>query len=183
MKKEENGMKVCKHCKSEIAADAKICPNCRKKQGANGCLVVIVVVLLLAIFGIALSGGSDSDTATDTGTVVEENGKTEIEYISYSVDDMMADLEQNAMSASDKYKNQYVEISGRLAAIDSDGKYISVLPAYDDWAFVGVSCYIKSDEQKETVKTLSIGDTVTVCGKITTVGDVLGYGLDIDSIR
>lgn len=31
MKKE--GTKICKHCKSEIAADAKICPHCRKKQG------------------------------------------------------------------------------------------------------------------------------------------------------
>ena len=31
----EKKTKVCKYCKSEIDAKAKICPNCRKKQGGK----------------------------------------------------------------------------------------------------------------------------------------------------
>ena len=185
MKKEENGTKVCKHCKTEISADAKICPHCRKKQGPNGCLIVVLVVVVLGILAMVMSGGSDADTEQKssaeqkTDTVQEEV----IEYTPYTVDDMMEELDGNAMAASEKYKNQYVEISGRLSTIDSDGKYISVLPANDDWAIIGVQCYLKSDEQKEVVKTLSAGDAITVRGKIKEVGEIMGYTLDIDSIH
>ena len=45
-----------------------------------------------------------------------------MEYTAYSVNEMMADLDNNAASASDKYKGQYLEITGRLSNIDSDGK-------------------------------------------------------------
>lgn len=173
MKKEETGTKLCKHCKTEIPVGAKVCPHCRKKQGMSGCLIVVIVVVVLAILGIAMSGGSDS----------EPKEPENIEYTAYTVDDMMAEAKNNAMAASDKYKDQYVEISGKLGVIDSDGKYISVLPANDEWAIIGVTCYIKNDEQKEVVKGLSIGDSIVVKGKITEVGEVFGYYLDIDSIN
>ena len=39
MNKEKPTVKQCKHCKSEIPYDAKVCPVCRKKQGAPGCLI------------------------------------------------------------------------------------------------------------------------------------------------
>ena len=32
MAKEKPTTKICKHCKSEIPYDAKVCPQCRKKQ-------------------------------------------------------------------------------------------------------------------------------------------------------
>nr|WP_294681856.1 hypothetical protein [uncultured Anaerotignum sp.] len=148
-------------------------------------MIVVLVVVVLGILAMVMSGGSDSDTEQKpsdeqkTDTVQEET----IEYTPYTVDEMMTELDGNAMAASEKYKNQYVEISGRLSTIDSNGKYISVLPANDDWAIIGVHCSLKSDEQKERVKTLSAGDAITVCGKITQVGEVMGYSLDIDSIR
>lgn len=187
MKKEENGTKVCKHCKTEISADAKLCPHCRKKQGPKGCLIVVLVVVVLGILAMVMSGGSDSESGTAIKQNTDAKPKTEqekvITYTPYTVDEMMTELDGNAMAASEKYKNQYVEISGRLSTIDSNGKYISVLPANDDWAIIGVHCSLKSDEQKERVKTLSAGDAITVCGKITQVGEVMGYSLDIDSIQ
>ena len=39
MSKETPETKLCKYCKSEIPYDAKVCPNCRKKQTPNGCLI------------------------------------------------------------------------------------------------------------------------------------------------
>ncbi len=184
MKNEENGTKLCKHCKTEIPAGAKVCPNCRKKQGMSGCLIVVIVLVVLAILGIAMGSGSGSGSASSGSqeNIVEEETVV-IEYTPYTVDEMMSDLNKNAMAASEKYKNQYVEISGRLSNIDSNGQYIDVLPVNDDWAFIGVSCYLKSDDQKEIVKTLSVGDNIVVQGKITDVGEVLGYYLDIDSIN
>lgn len=106
MKKEENGTKLCKHCKTEIPADAKVCPNCRKKQGANGCLVIIIIVVVLAILGALLGGGSDSEKETKNSAKTENDTKQEevVEYTAYTVDDMMDELDQNAMAASEKYK-------------------------------------------------------------------------------
>ena len=47
---------------------------------------------------------------------------------------------------------------------------------------MGVQCYIKNDDQKTAIMDMSIGDTVIVKGKITDVGEVMGYSLDIDEI-
>ena len=190
MNEEKEGTKLCKYCKSEIPEGAKICPNCRKKQGKSGCLIAIIaVVVILVLVGIASGGGSDDKTSSSSSqgsTTAQSSSSASSEetvtYTAYTVDEMMDDLNTNAMNASDKYKNQYIEITGKLESIDSDGKYISVLPENEEFAIIGVSCYIKSDEQKDVIKTKTMGDTITLRGKCTKVGDVLGYSLDIDSI-
>ena len=46
-----------------------------------------------------------------------------------------------------------------------------------------VQCYIKNDEQKAQVANLSKGDVITVKGKIKSIGELMGYSLDIDSIN
>ena len=94
----------------------------------------------------------------------------------------MSDLDTNALGASEKYKGQYVELTGKLNAIESDGKYIDIVFGDDEFEFIGVTCYIKSDEQKAVIMSASTGDTLVVKGKITDVGDVLGYYLNIDEI-
>jgi len=111
-----------------------------------------------------------------------ELSNPDIQFTPYTVAEMIKDLEENAFNAEEKYMDQYVQISGRLDNIDSDGKYISIYPANDKYAFIGVQCNIKTEEQKEKLKTLKTGNKVTVTGKITSVGEILGYSLDISSI-
>ena len=53
----EKGTKVCKYCKTEIPKDAKVCPNCRKKQGGIGKWIVIAVIVVALI--AAISGGGE----------------------------------------------------------------------------------------------------------------------------
>ena len=163
--------KKCKYCQSDIPKKAKVCPVCKKKQGGHGCLIV------------AMGGNSGSSSST-SGTKTEQAAETTaaIEYTACNVTDMMNDLKSNAMNASDKYKGQYLEITGKLSVIDSNGKYISIMPD-DPFAILGVQCYIKSDEQKDAIKAKSIGDTIIVKGKCKDVGEVLGYSLDIDSVE
>lgn len=55
-----NGTKICKYCKTEIPKDAKICPNCRKKQKGKLGIVLAVVVVLLVI-GAVVGGGSNDE--------------------------------------------------------------------------------------------------------------------------
>lgn len=41
---------------------------------------------------------------------------------------MMSGLKANALNAGSKYKDQYVEITGKLSNIDASGKYIDLTP-------------------------------------------------------
>ena len=64
----ENETKLCKHYKTSIPKDAKVCPNCRKKQGGVGKWIiigVIVVILLAALFG----GGDDKPKKVENSKV------------------------------------------------------------------------------------------------------------------
>lgn len=64
MSKEKQVTKLCKHCKTEIPKDAKICPNCRKKQGGIGKWIVIGIVVILLIT-IGKGGGDKKNDASD----------------------------------------------------------------------------------------------------------------------
>ena len=122
-----------------------------------------------------------TEEATEEETTEEETEPT-ISYTKYQVSEMMDELSDNALKAEDKYNKQYVEITGELSVIDSGGKYVSLFSENEEFALTGVQCYIKNDTQKEQVMEMSKGDMVTIKGKITGVGEVLGYSLDIDEI-
>ena len=90
--------KLCKHCQTEIPKKAKICPNCRKKQGGIGKWIAIAVgvVLVLSLFG----GGSGDTTQ-------ELLPKEERVHISASEVD-------KAYGSPDSYKGQYVKLYGKV---------------------------------------------------------------------
>lgn len=56
-----NETKKCKHCQSDIPKKAKVCPNCRKKQGGALKWVAIIFIALI-IIGAATGGEDDKPT-------------------------------------------------------------------------------------------------------------------------
>ena len=54
---ETKEMKLCKYCQTEIPKKAKICPNCKKKQGGKLKWIIIAVIVLILIAAIAGGGG------------------------------------------------------------------------------------------------------------------------------
>ena len=170
--------KKCKYCKTEIPADAKVCPQCRKKLKGGKLKWVLIILIVFCAIGYAAGSGSNSGSSGST----KKEEAAPIEYTTVSVNDMMTALNDNAMGASDKYKGKYLEITGKLTNIDASGKYINLM-ADGDFEIIGVQCYIKNDDQKSKVSSLTKGDTVTLKGKCTDVGEVFGYSLDIDEIE
>lgn len=66
--------KKCKHCKSDIQFDAKVCPQCRKKQG-GGCLKpILICIVVLCVLG-AIAGMSENKPKK----VTSQNESTEQE--------------------------------------------------------------------------------------------------------
>lgn len=184
-----NKLTNCKVCGAEMAASAKVCPSCGAKNKKPvfrrwwfWALIVVVIIGIIA----GSSGGSKSSAApSDTSTDSQPQEEEEITYTHYNVTDLFDALADNAMKAQDTYKGQYVEIEGYLGTIDSNGKYIAVEadPENYDYMFQDIQCYIQNDEQRSQIMELSSGSPITVRGKITDVGEVLGYYLDIDSIN
>ncbi len=181
MAKEKPTTKTCKHCKTEIPYDAKVCPQCRKKQGV-GCLtkILIVIAAIIVLGAVSSLMGDDSDTTTESNEATTAEKK--IEYEKVSVADMMSTLNKNAAKASKTYKDKYLEITGTIDVIDSDLSYISITSG-DDFEIVGVQCYIKNEEQENQVVEMEVGDKVTIQGLCTDVGEVLGYSVDIINIK
>ena len=89
MAKEKPTTKICKHCKSEIPYDAKVCPQCRKKQKGGVLKWVIIALVALIVIG-ALSGGNDDSNS----------GTKKVGTVSDS-----ATSEANAQQASDAAEN------------------------------------------------------------------------------
>jgi len=111
---------------------------------------------------------------------IDEEDK--INYKRVSIDTLEKALEENAAAAKEKYNNKYLEITGRLGVIDSDLKYIEIVSIKNEWDLIGVFCNIKNTEQEEAIKKLKKDQKVVVKGKITDVGEIMGYYLDLDEI-
>ena len=195
----KQGTKLCKYCKTEIPAGAKICPNCKKKQGGALKWVVIVVVVLVLISAAAGGGDEKSETqqASNSNSSTTQNGnsagaaqdtkevekesESPIEYVSSTATELSNALSNNAMKAQNDYENQYLEISGKLGNIDSNGKYISI-DSDIDFDLTNIQCYIKSDEQKQVIMEMSRGDAIIIKGYCKDIGELLGYQIDIEEI-
>lgn len=75
MKKE--GTKICKHCKSEIPVDAKVCPNCRKKQGMKIWQIILIAIVVIGMISAFAGSGSDEPTSTANNSKSSETTEKE----------------------------------------------------------------------------------------------------------
>lgn len=203
MAKEKPATKTCKHCATEIPYDAKVCPNCRKKVKGGKLKWIIIALVVLVIIVMAAGGGSDDkkedtapaktqEAADQTDSKEQEDAQEEeeeveekIEYKKYKCTELFDDLKTNALKAEKKHQDEYVEISGYLTNIDSDGSYISLGAGEDDYdyMFEDLECYVQSDEQLDVIMDLSKGDKIVVKGQISSIGEILGYDMKIAEIK
>jgi len=181
----------CKKCGSEIDDNAVFCTNCgasieepkKKKKSLfkRWWFWVIIGVVHTAIV-IGSFGGDSVTNSTPTDNKPIEN--TKIVYEQIDLRTMLDELDENALKAERNYQDKYVEVVGKIANFDSDGSYISIEPVNADaWNLTHVMCYIKNDDQLNFLLEKSVGDKITIQGQVTSVGEVLGYSIDIATVK
>ncbi|MDJ0305406.1 MULTISPECIES: hypothetical protein [Dehalobacter] len=141
-------------------------------------------IVIIAIAAISNLGSNDNSTAsapTDNQAKQSDPAPPTTPMV-VTVDKLIEDLDNNALNASNTYKDKYVEITGQLSNIDSSGNYFSIGPLDGSFSLFNVMCYI-TEEQKATVAKFTNKQKVTVIGTITDVGEVIGYSLDVESIK
>lgn len=179
---------ICKKCKNEIDKNAVVCVHC-------GCKVKKPLYkkwwfwTLIVIIGISVANSNKEGTNTETASPQTENEVVEaspesIIYEPVSLRVMLDDLKANAMKAEKNYQKKHIEIEGKIANFDSDGNYITVEPSdADEWNFDTVMCYIKNEAQENLLMEKNKGDVVTIQGKVKSIGELMGYSIDIDNIK
>lgn len=174
----------CKKCGQEVDKKAVVCPGCgckiKKPIYKKWWLWVIVAVVAIII---GTSGGSN-DSTTVSNTDSTSNAAEEITYEVVDLQTMFDELDENAMKAETNYQKKSIEFECKIKSFDSDGSYISVEPVgADEWNFSSAMCYIKNNEQKNFLIEKNVGDTITIKGKVKSIGEVMGYSIDIAEVK
>lgn len=121
---ENQETKLCKHCQTEIPKKAKVCPNCRKKQGGKLKWIIIAVLVIIVIGAIAGGGGDDADT--------KEGSNKETEVTSNDVSSSKDEQNNNKDTSKEKATEQpevkatkepKVKKESKSDYIDSCGEY------------------------------------------------------------
>ena len=96
---------------------------------------------------------------------------------------MLDELDANALRAEETYQDKYIEITGKIRIFDSDGKYISIVPCEaPEWSINSIKCNLTDAIQKAYLLEKSVGDMVTIKGKVFDIGEILGYSIKIEEI-
>ena len=183
----------CKACDKEIAKGVKKCPSCGKDQRNffQKHKIITGIGVLVIISALSQLGGEDASPTNSTdkkaaATTQSENASVTdapiIEPLVLTTDDLFDALDKNALKASKTYKEQYVELTGKLTTIDSSGDYFSIGSLTEEFSFASILCNI-SKEHLDAVMEFEEGQEVTVTGTISDVGEVLGYTVKVESIK
>jgi len=73
-------LRACKECGRQISSDAKVCPQCGKKQGASagaGCLAIIGILIALGIVGSLVRHENDTPPPQPGPAQIEANKQAE----------------------------------------------------------------------------------------------------------
>lgn len=117
--------KKCRHCKSEIPADAKVCPVCRKKQGKKVWPVIIGVILVLGVIGSMGNSGNQqiSGDRSSTAPTQAESRRPEYEITRCEIetDGLLTYISGSLVNNTSRQTN-YLQITFNL--YDEDGALI-----------------------------------------------------------
>lgn len=196
-------MIICKHCGQPISDKSKICPFC----GGNVKIpfydktwfhILLVLIIFTGIdyvirnpdpepmvyrTPVVESAGASSQSSVDSGEETDEQ-KT-AEYSSESLSKMIDMVEDYPIKAEEEYTGKYIQVSGYLDTVDSDGKYFTIVSDPDDFTLLNNIHWSmdKGSDVYDFIKDAKKGSYITVCGEITNVGETIYYMGDAHSVH
>lgn len=135
----------------------------------------IIIIILIIMFN---GGESANQLSIDTNGPVAE-----IVYTPVTIETLFDDLNTNPAKAENLYQDAYIEVTGKINVIDSDGQYISIESSNDKYWLDSISCYIQNKDQLNVIFEKVKGDKVTIKGQINDIGEIMGYSINIHSIE
>ena len=155
--------------------------NFIKKVFKYGIGIIILLGVAGALVGNNNSGNSySSSSSSSSSKQVQEAPKN---YAEADIDVLLGDAKNNAAKANRDYNGKYVKIvGGYVFNVESNARYIQI-EGSDPYTLIHVTCNPKDSKVKDAMINLSKGQQVTVYGKITDVGEIMGYQLDMDKVE
>lgn len=143
-------MKKCKHCQTEIDLKAKVCPNCRKKQGMPLWLMILFIIIGISIISGIAGGNSKTDNETKTGATDNSEKLSLLEGHSGKVDNEYSyEITGSIKNNTDK---EYSYVQVEFYAYDEAGNVLdtclgnnSGLEANGTWKFTA-SCFFSNGD-------------------------------------
>lgn len=178
MKKEKPTTKICKHCKTEIPYDAKVCPQCRKKVKGGKLKWVLLVLVLLIILGIFL-GGDDYELSDDATTMSEEDFKSACKKIEYKE---LARTAEDIVGTKIKLKGEIQQVA--VESEDGVSEYL-ISVTKDEYDFWSDNVYVYFDTSNFDTKLLD-EDIVVLYGEVAgteTYTSILGESITIPKVN
>lgn len=156
----------------------------------------VIIPAALLVVGIAANAGGGGGTTTIETAAADKPAAAEAAApaaakpaakpaepaIVTSSKEMIELLEGNALKAKNTYDDKQVTVTGFVGNIDASGDYFSLDPEPDAMIFTGVQVQT-SDKFADQLANFEKGQAVTVTGKITNVGEVMGYSLKAETIK
>lgn len=129
------------------------------------------------------SAGASSQSSVDSGEETDEQETAE--YSSESLSKMIDMVEDYPIKAEEEYTGKYIQVSGYLDIVDSDGKYFTIVSDPDDFTLLDNIHWSmdKGSDVYDFIKDAKKGSYITVCGEITDVGETIYYMGDAHSVH
>lgn len=146
-------------------------------------LFFVVGVILTPVDEDVIEDNSSNVSQAEVSTPTQESSTSNTSYTEVTTDTLISALKENALRADASYNKENIKLTGKLYNIDSSGKYLNLESMSDPWDFTSISCYVTDDSQLDQIIQMNKGDIITISGKVTLVGEFLGYSIDIHTIH
>ena len=144
-------------------------------------IIIVLGVFVKVMNNPAITGNNSSSYSSSSSS--KQSQEAPKNYAEADIDVLLNDAKNNAAKANRDYNGKYVKIvNGSIFNIESNARYIS-LEGSDPYTLLHVQCYPKNEVAKNAMINVSKGQFVTVYGKITDVGEIMGYSLDMDKLE